>query len=138
MNRSKNLKHLYVKRRTGIIVPINVYTGNEPFRETSSAEVTAVALNPDLVITEEELEKNVSTIGITNYKKFYKPIVDTLRNHGPLTLNQLKEFTGRSKIEDKEYLIQLRNGGLVNYDGSVYKINDENLEAIMQTFGIVL
>lgn len=83
----------------------------------------------------EELIKQIDKNVKENYSKIYKPIVDAIRNHGPLTPKQISQITEISARNVKKYLDRLNSAKLIEKEGNAYTITDENLRSIMNVFG---
>jgi len=148
----ENPKPKYVRRKTGELVPIEVYEGLIDRPDAIDPENPIIEDRPDAypptiilteeeasrsVIAEEELDKLVGEYARRNYNTLYKPIVDAIKNHGPLTLDQISQITGRSTTKDGKYLERLYRAKLVEKNGNVYSITDENLKDLISVFGTI-
>jgi len=133
-------KPRYVKTKSGMILPIEVYTGIGKAKVTLgnlTATSLAAGLNPELVITEDELFRQTGETCKKNFET-YKPILGALEKHGQLTLKEISKLTGRSPSEDGKYLEMLYGAGLVERAGSKYALSENAREDIKSTFGVVV
>jgi len=127
---------LYVRLKTGEITRIDLDPEGHP-EPITWAEATACKLSPELVITEEELSRQLGE-NVEHAYGIYKPIVDALRLHGSLTLRQISQITGRPLRKEREYVKKLYGANLLTREGNIYTITEKNTKGISTIFGVIL
>jgi predicted transcriptional regulator len=86
----------------------------------------------------EELNKNIDTSSLFGENdteirsKIRSTIISLLRNLGPLTIRELKEYSGLTYDEVTVSVHHLSNLGMVDYDGSVNITSQDNRDTEIQ------
>ena len=132
-------KYLYIREEDGSVTPIQVVLGVYSKRDldgiSQNAAVVA-ALNPDLVITRKEYERQMTEHSKKIYETNFKPLVDALRTHRQLTPRQLSRITEKPEKEVKQSLDRMYKANLLGKNDGSYTMTTENMKEIASLFGL--